>query len=126
MKTFVKAVALLLVLASPCQAAEAVHGVWARKGHDDRLEFFDCDGQLCAREPGADAKAPMIVRHAKKTAPNQWKGDIFNPENGKIYSATVTLDSATQMTLTGCLIAPLCQSETWTRVGKSGGDPRGK
>jgi len=112
-------VALMLWLASPAYAGEAIYGVWIRGGHEDeKLDFYDCEGQLCAKAavpPPDGSPAVLILRHAAKTAPNQWKGPIFNPENGKLYSATVTLDKPNEMTLKGCLIAFLCQSETWTR-----------
>ena len=112
-------VALMLWLASPAYAGEAIYGVWIRSGHEDeKLDFYDCEGQLCAKAavpPPDGSPAVLILRHAAKTAPNQWKGPIFNPENGKLYSATVTLDKPNEMTLKGCLIAFLCQSETWTR-----------
>jgi hypothetical protein len=113
-----------MLLASPAQAVEpvheAIHGVWVRGGHDDeKLEFYDCDGKLCAKDtnPPAQGAPPLVIlRHATKTAPNIWKGDLFNPENGKTYSGTITLDKPNQLTLKGCLIAFLCQSETWTRA----------
>jgi hypothetical protein len=109
----------MLWLASPAYAGEAIYGVWIRGGHEDeKLDFYDCEGQLCAKAavpPPDGSPAVLILRHAAKTAPNQWKGPIFNPENGKLYSATVTLDKPNEMTLKGCLIAFLCQSETWTR-----------
>jgi uncharacterized protein (DUF2147 family) len=112
-------VALMLWLASPAYAGEAIYGVWIRGGHEDeKLDFYDCEGQLCAKAavpPPDGSPVVLILRHAAKTAPNQWKGPIFNPENGKLYSATVTLDKPNEMTLKGCLIAFLCQSETWTR-----------
>ncbi|MGA8170448.1 MAG: DUF2147 domain-containing protein [Methylocystis sp.] len=121
------AVALVLTLASPSQASEAIHGVWVRGGHDnEKLEFYDCDGQLCAKEtePGPKGEPPVVIlRHAAKTGPNQWKGDLFNPENSKIYAGTITLDKPNQLTLKGCLIAFLCQSETWTRVAKDATPP---
>ncbi|PWB80131.1 MAG: hypothetical protein C3F11_18775 [Methylocystaceae bacterium] len=98
---------------------DAIFGVWVRGGHTEKLEFFDCEGRLCARgtlmRPDG-SPPPLILRHATKTEPNKWKGDLFNPENSKIYSATITLDSPTQLTLTGCLIAFLCQSETWSKI----------
>ncbi len=116
-------VALVLLLVSPSYAGEAIYGVWVRGGHDDeKLEFYDCDGQLCAKEtelPPDSPPATVILRHAAKTTPNQWKGELFNPENGKIYTGTITLDKPNQLTLKGCLIAFLCQSETWTRVVKA-------
>jgi uncharacterized protein (DUF2147 family) len=112
-----------LSASSPAPAAEAIYGVWLRHGgNGEKLEFYDCDGRLCARGiiPLPDGSPPPVVlRHAQKTTPNQWKGDLFNPENGKTYSGTITLDKPNQLTLTGCLIAFLCQSETWTKVGKA-------
>lgn len=101
-------------------AAEPIYGVWNRDGHQQRLEFFDCDGKLCARgvlPPPPPGQQPMLIlRHAARIEPNRWKGDLFNPENGKIYIGIITLDSPTRLTLTGCLIAFLCQSESWTKV----------
>lgn len=100
-------------------AAEPIYGVWVRDGHpDDKLEFYDCAGKLCARgtEQMPDgAAAPEILRNAAKNGVNSWKGDLFNPEDGKTYGGSVTYDSTTKLTLTGCLMGFLCQSETWTR-----------
>ncbi len=115
-------IVLVLLMATPAFATEAILGVWLRSGQTgEKLEFYDCDGQLCARGvmPQPDGSPPPeILRHAKKTAPNQWKGDLFNPENGKLYAGTITLDKPNQLTLRGCLVAFLCQSEIWTRVVK--------
>ncbi|MGJ0506301.1 MAG: DUF2147 domain-containing protein [Methylocystis sp.] len=101
-------------------AADAIYGVWVREGHPtDKLEFYDCSGKLCARGvlPMLDGSPPPIVlRSAAKTGPNSWKGDLFNPEDGKTYTGKITYDSPTQLTLSGCLVAFLCQSETWTRI----------
>lgn len=101
-------------------AADAIYGVWVREGHPtDKLEFYDCSGKLCAKGvlPMLDGSpAPIIVRSAAKTGPNSWKGDLFNPEDGKTYTGKISYDSPTELTLTGCLVAFLCQSETWTRV----------
>lgn len=104
------------------QAEEPIYGIWVRGGRQEKLEFFDCEGKLCARGviPLPDGSPPpLILRNAPQTAPNQWKGDLYNPENGKLYSGTITLNNPKQLTLTGCLIAFLCQSETWTKVVKN-------
>lgn len=109
-----------LCASSATFAADPIYGVWVRDGHPtDKLEFFDCSGKLCAKGvlPMLDGSpAPQILRSAAKTAPNSWTGDLFNPEDGKTYSGKITYDSPTQLTLTGCLMGFLCQSETWTRV----------
>jgi hypothetical protein len=100
-------------------AAEPIYGVWVRDGHpDDKLEFYDCAGKLCARGtlPLPDGSpAPEILRKAAKNGDNSWKGDLFNPEDGKTYTGSITYDSTTKLTLSGCLMI-FCQSETWTRV----------
>lgn len=119
--------AMALCAPSASLATDAIYGVWVRDGHPtDKLEFYDCSGKLCAKGtlPGVDGSPPpIILRSAAKTGPNNWKGDLFNPEDGKTYTGKISYDSPTQMTMTGCLVAFLCQSETWTRVS---GPPKPK
>lgn len=113
-------VAATTLCAPQIASATDVYGVWVREGHPtDKLEFFDCQGKLCAKGilPMLDGSpAPLVLRHAPKTGPNSWKGDLFNPEDGKTYTGKITYQEPNQLTLTGCLVAFLCQSETWTRV----------
>lgn len=122
MKRLLLSFAAATALAAPpaARAAEPIYGVWVREGHPtDKLEFFDCGGKLCAKgiRPMLDGRpAPLVIRNAPKTGPNSWKGDLFNPEDGKTYTGKITYDSPNQLTLTGCLVAFLCQSEQWSRV----------
>jgi len=122
MKRTVLSGAIVAILLAPvaASAADAIYGVWGRDGHaTDKLEFYDCAGKLCAKgvQPLPDGSpAPQILRSATKTEANSWSGDLFNPENGKIYKGTITLETPTKMTLKGCLVAFLCQSESWTRI----------
>ena len=117
--------ALALLAGTPAQATEpTIYGVWLRDEHDERLEFYDCDGKLCAREDAlvsAEGGGPpqIILRSATKTGNNQWKGELFNPENGKTYNGKIHYNPPDQLTLTGCLVAFLCQSETWTRSDRA-------
>lgn len=112
--------AMLLLAPRTAGAVDPIYGVWGRDGHvKDKLEFYDCAGKLCARGvlPLPDGSpAPQILRNAARTEPNTWQGDLFNPENGKLYKGTITLESPTKLTLKGCLVAFLCQSEGWTRL----------
>lgn len=129
MKRSLLSIAAATALCAPiaCLAAEPVYGVWLREGHaTDKLEFYDCSGKLCARGvlPMLDGSPPPIVlRSAAKTGPNSWKGDLFNPEDGKTYTGKITYEAPDQLTLTGCLVAFLCQSENWTRIS---GPPKPK
>jgi len=114
------AAAATLCAPTAAHAVDAVYGVWVREGHpDDKLEFYDCAGKLCAKaiEPMPDGSPPpQILRNAAKAGTNNWEGEIFDPEGGKTYIGKIKLDSPTAMTMTGCLVAFLCQSETWTKV----------
>lgn len=120
MKKLLLSVAAAAAMFAPAAQAVEIYGVWVREGHPtDKLEFFDCAGKLCAKGvlPMLDGSpAPMVLRHAPKIGPNNWKGDLFNPEDGKTYTGKITYEPPNQLTLTGCLVAFLCQSETWTRV----------
>jgi uncharacterized protein (DUF2147 family) len=125
------AVVLLLALVATSAFAgpsDPIYGIWIRGGRQEKLEFFDCDGKLCARgvfPPPPPGKQPAVVlRHLDRIEANRWKGDLFNPENGKIYGGTITLDSPTELTLTGCLIAFLCQSERWNKVPVEAPSPK--
>lgn len=52
------------------------------------------------------------------TGPGEWhKGWVYNPEDGKTYKAEVKLMPGGKLKVTGCIAKPLCQSQTWTRVG---------
>ena len=65
--------ALVLLSVSPSYASEAVYGTWVRGGHDDeKLEFYECEGQLCAKETELQpdgSPAIVILRQAAKIAP---------------------------------------------------------
>jgi len=120
-KAFIRiAMATSLCVPMAANAADAIYGVWVREGHPtDKLEFYDCSGKLCAKGIEAmpdGSPPPEVLRNAAKTAPKHWEGEINDPESGKTYIGKISLDSSTALTMTGCLVAFLCQSETWTKV----------
>jgi uncharacterized protein (DUF2147 family) len=123
MKRILLSLAAAAALVAPAAAVAGdtpIYGVWVRDGHPtDKLEFYDCAGKLCAKgtQPMLDGSpAPIVLRSAAKTSPNNWKGDLFNPEDGKTYTGKIAYEPPNTFTMTGCLVAFLCQSETWTRV----------
>ena len=50
------------------------------------------------------------------SAPSTWTGKIYNPEDGHIYSATLTVVSRRQITLRGCKAWLLCGEKQWLRT----------
>ena len=49
---------------------------------------------------------------------NTYKGTLYNPEDGKTYSGTLKIVNATTLTLRGCVIWPLCKTDTWKLVSE--------
>lgn len=47
---------------------------------------------------------------------NTYKGTLYNPEDGKTYSGTLTIKNAQTLELRGCVIWPLCKTDTWKFV----------
>ncbi len=45
-----------------------------------------------------------------------FKGQIYNAENGKMYDASLSRESDTELKIKGCMLKFLCGSQTWTKV----------
>ena len=46
----------------------------------------------------------------------RFSGQIYNGDNGKSYAVTIWSEEPSQLSVKGCLLAVLCQTQTWTRV----------
>ena len=112
-----------LSMGSFAQAADAndPHGLWLRPEGGVRFSFYDCDGLLCAKVVGADNPhdrsgiGVVILRGGRKTAANEWRGQLFNVENGKTYDGYITVNAG-ELTVKGCILGVLCGGETWKRI----------
>jgi len=116
-------------------------GYWLKEDGAAKLQISQCGrNQLCSkivwlRDPVNDQGQPL--RDARNENPsmrnrpiiglpifqglapaggNTWKGQIYNPEDGGTYKATLTLVSSNQIVLKGCLAMFLCGQKTWTRT----------
>jgi uncharacterized protein (DUF2147 family) len=119
--------AALALLAAPVAAVSATdpndpHGVWLRPEGGEQFSFYDCGAQLCAKlisvKKAEDEKSigTVILRGATKSGPHEWKGKLYNAQDGKTYDGFITIKSANELRLKGCLWGFLCSGETWTRV----------
>lgn len=46
----------------------------------------------------------------------KFTGEIYNADEGKMYSVSVERESGTELSVSGCLLKVLCGSQTWSRV----------
>lgn len=137
MKLPILAAALALSVAGPALAQDAT-GLWQTQTNGGQVEISRCGNSLCGKlvnsdhiksDPGVkDAKnkdASLRARPLKNMqmlydftgGPSKWTGGkVYNAADGGTYSGTITLISANELKLKGCIVAPLCKTEKWTRI----------
>ena len=58
-----------------------------------------------------------IVIGMKPAGTDKWSGQVYNAEDGKTYSGSVTMQGANALKLEGCALGGLlCKAQTWSRV----------
>ncbi len=115
------ALAVLSACAPPAIAGELT-GIWMRDDGSAKLRFSACgEGAMCGflawkKEPGGAAKiGQRLFSDMKANGEDSWAGMAFNPEDGKRYTAKVTV-SGDRLVTGGCVLGGLiCKSFDWTR-----------
>ncbi len=124
--------------AGAAHAASPADGVWRTPEKHGVVEVFDCGGALCARIVTSDTlkvdpqekdlrnKDPslrsrpmkgLVVIWGMTGGPPSWKGgQAYDPDDGRIYTGSLRLVNADTLSMTGCIVFPLCRSETWKRA----------
>lgn len=137
------ALTTLFVAASLSSAAFAADptGIWAKDDGSAKLEVTKCGRGLCSKivwlatptdargKPLRDARnedaslrdRPImglsLFSRMAPAGPNAWVGNVYNPEEGRLYSdVQVTLVSSRQIVLRGCRAMLFCGEKTWTRT----------
>jgi uncharacterized protein (DUF2147 family) len=140
------AAAVLVASGSQSQAASAdPTGYWMKPDaeRESKIQVFKCGKsktQLCAKiawlkDPKDSRGRPLhdvrnqnpslrdrpilgltIFSGLTPSAPSTWTGKIYNPEDGQIYSATLTVLSRKQILLKGCKAWLLCGERQWLRT----------
>lgn len=58
----------------------------------------------------------LLFLKVRQTGPDVWgQGSAYDPTDGGTYSGAMKLNPDGTLRLTGCIFAPLCKSQTWTR-----------
>ena len=118
--------------------AQDVTGLWQTETNGGQVEIARCGNSLCGKLVNSDhIKSDPTVKDVKNKdaslrtrplknmqmlydftgGPTKWTGGkVYNAADGGTYSGTIVLTSATSLKLKGCIVAPLCKTETWTRI----------
>lgn len=107
-------------------------GEWLVAKQIARIRVVNCDDRFWGvvsweARAGTDAKNPdprlrsrptlgmPILLGMTRTKPNQWDGQIYNSEDGRTYSANISLADPDTLKVQGCVLGFLCGGENWTR-----------
>ncbi|KZL06677.1 hypothetical protein PsAD2_04190 [Pseudovibrio axinellae] len=125
------AATLSIGLTTSALAADAA-GTWLRANGSAKIKIAKCGGGLCGnivwlKKPSKDIhnKDPKLrgrsligtqtILGMKPNGDSNWKGKIYNAEDGKTYSGNLKLVSANKLKVEGCVMV-FCRGETWTRT----------
>jgi len=131
--------AFVLVMAAAGPALADPEGIWSMSNGKVTVKVDDCGGNLCAHIVGlkepiskidgkpkvdrenpdpAKRKRPLIglsiLIGMKPAGDNLWKGAIYNPDDGRTYSATVRYEGQ-NMKVKGCVGGVFCKTNTFVR-----------
>lgn len=118
---------------------QPVYGVWQSPSLGAHIEIRPCEGgAICGKLLSANppkSNPELLDLHNKdpakrqltmigqtvfegfKGGPHKWTGGrVYNPEDGKHYTGTISLVDNNHLKLKGCALRILCKSQTLTRV----------
>ncbi|QDH73660.1 DUF2147 domain-containing protein [Brevundimonas sp. M20] len=124
-------------LAAPAFAGDPT-GLWQTSTNGGQVRIVRCGQALCGTLVTSDtirANPNTLDEHNADRAqrsrplrnlpmlrgfvggPTEWTGgSVYNPADGRTYRGTITLQGDNTLRLRGCVVAPLCRTQTWTRI----------
>ncbi|HRK24625.1 MAG TPA: DUF2147 domain-containing protein [Beijerinckiaceae bacterium] len=118
------ALAIAAVVALPSLAmaqADPILGSWTRDTGASKINFAPCGGAICGtltwvKDTSGPAKVGQrVFTNVKQTSPGKYSGTAFNPEDGKSYSGTLTVNG-NSLSGGGCVLGGLiCRTVNYRR-----------
>ncbi|MDB5736476.1 MAG: hypothetical protein JWO65_144 [Sphingomonas bacterium] len=125
------------MLAAPTPAAD-IAGHWKTETRNGIVDIQHCGSSICGTlvtsdglkaDPGLKDKnnkdASLRGRSLKgitmlsgftKDGDAWSNGQVYNAEDGGTYKGKLTPTDADHLSVRGCIVWPLCKTQTWTRV----------
>lgn len=123
---------------APANLASGVTGRWMTETRHAIVEIAPCAGSICGRLVDSDhiradrqarddhnrdpaqrqrpLKGLLLLQGFRNGASNWDGGTVYNPDDGGTYHGTLTLVNPRTLKVRGCIVWPLCKSQTWKRV----------
>ncbi|GAA0634049.1 DUF2147 domain-containing protein [Brevundimonas lenta] len=134
---FAAVVTAVAALAAPALAGDPT-GLWQTPTNGGQVRISRCGQALCGvlvtsatirANPGEldvnNQDRSLRTRPLRNLpllrgftgGPTEWTGgSVYNPADGRTYRGTITMQGDNTLQLRGCVVAPLCRTQTWTRV----------
>ncbi|MDR3512571.1 MAG: DUF2147 domain-containing protein [Caulobacteraceae bacterium] len=103
-----------VVRIEPCGAA-----VCGRIVSSPRLRAYPDQKDVRNRDQTLQGRAlkDLLVLKVTPIGRNRWgDGWVYNPEEGSTYRGVMELTANGELLLKGCVVAPFCRTQTWTRL----------
>jgi uncharacterized protein (DUF2147 family) len=127
---------LAALLAAP--SADTAIGRWRTETRNGIIDIVRCGASICGTLIGSDGLTanPALTDSKNKDATLRnrqlrgitmlsgftrdgaaWSdGSVYNPDDGGTYRGKLTPTDADHLAVRGCIVWPLCKTQTWTRV----------
>jgi len=131
-------IGLSMLAAAAAVSPDSAIGKWRTETRNGVVEVERCGASICGRLVSSDGlRTNPDMRDINNKNANlrgrklmnlqilsgftrgtgDWSGGtIYNGDDGGTYRATVTPVDADHLKVKGCIIWPLCKSQTWTRI----------
>ena len=114
------------------QGAADPSGVWVTEAGTSKVRIARCGGGYCGTllstggsgldnnnpDPALKGRKLVGVQILQAGTPGSggYEGTLYNPNDGKTYSGSLTPKDANHVEVSGCVLRVLCKSQTWTRA----------
>jgi uncharacterized protein (DUF2147 family) len=129
-----------LISIAPAFAADPV-GTWLTGDKKGKVKIVNCGSAICgtltwlaepndpqtnkpktdinnkdASKQGRPLIGVPIVLSMRPAGGDKWEGQVYNAEDGNVYSGSFTMSGSNTAQLKGCVMGGLiCKGQTWTR-----------
>jgi uncharacterized protein (DUF2147 family) len=114
----------VLALTIPAARAQEAIGLWT-DNEGSSIRVARCGDALCGTlaqlppDSGAAKVGQRVFFDMKPAGLNKWRGNAFNPEDGRMYTGMIEV-SGTSLITSGCILGGwICRSVTWYRSSQT-------
>jgi uncharacterized protein (DUF2147 family) len=119
---------ITLIAAGPADARSPIEGRWA-KGKL-QIDIKPCGAAMCGtvvkasakqqakaeRGSGTDLIGATLIRDIRPTGPKTYHAKVFLADRNMNASGKILQISSDRLKVSGCVLAFICKSSSWTRV----------